>query len=252
MSSKKPSKKKGHNKAYATIGIISIIILAVAFLQVTGRIDLSGLFIRQDGNDGDHNGDGNNGNNTYTDIVAPTSLTAMVSPNPARMGGAVYGTAISNGRNFPITIYAKHKGENTQTTMAGLLGSDGKFDLITQLNTPGYWLFWVTAGSVKSNEVSLTCEGIMITSDRDTYSKTFLDSITFKVYSNFKGNAAIVAYDPSGATIPITNTVINNGGYGVASVSLDFLPNGNYEFDVLIAGQKAKDYAGSFWIRVSR
>jgi len=185
--------------------------------------------------------------------LVPTSLYASVSPNPVVMNRFVYGSVVGNGYNTPITIYAKLLGDGTQQSFGGLLNADGRFELVQQLSTPGYWQFWVEAGSVKSNTVSLTCEGIRLWCESGTYSKTFRDSLIMKIYSNFHGNAAIIANDPAhSVSYPVTNCAVNSNGYGTVAPSLDFLPNGNYELDVILAGHKATEYEGSFWVTVGR
>jgi len=186
------------------------------------------------------------------DKKAPTSMTAFVSPNPVTMGDWIKGTVTSDGYNYPITIHALHIGENAKQSFAGVLDDQGKYELINQLNTPGYWQFWVeTDVGVKSNKVQLTCQGIKIVGDKTVYDKSQDDQITFKVYSHYTGDAQVVAEDPNQAvSIPVTTVTINSGGYATFTVNLDSWSDGDYRFNVLIGGEKATDYGGEFWVKV--
>ncbi len=186
--------------------------------------------------------------------LAASSLYASVSPDPVRMGQYVYGSVIGNGYNVPITIYAKSLGEGTQQSFGGMLDATGHFDTYQQLNTPGYYQFWAEgSGGVKSNIVALTCTGVRIGSASDHYSKSFSDSMLFKLYSNLHGNAALIANDAAhSVSYPVTNCVVNSNGYGEIGPSLDFLPNGTYEIDVVLGGQKASDFSASCWITIGR
>lgn len=246
-----------------TVAILIVGIIVVAFAQGWLSIPDLGLnfniqFPGQEQNTGDGDGDDGGDGQPYTppsSSRAPTSLACFLSPNPGWMGGAFYGTVSSNGQNYPIEITVKHKGSGDTQTIPATLGADGKYELITQINTPGHWQAWASAdgGAVKSNVVEFTVQGLLIVPEANHYSKTFRDSMVFRVYGSWTGNAQIIAYDHDAAiSIPVTSTVINSGGYGDFSVGLDSWGNGDYEFDVLIAGQKATDYGGSGWVTVGR
>jgi len=179
--------------------------------------------------------------------LQPSSLTAFVSPNPMTMGGWIQGTVSSDGYNWPITIYATHKGEGATQSWAGLLAENGIYQLTQQLSTPGIWSFVVkTAEGLESNTVTLTCQGILIVPEFDHYSKTFRDSISFKIYSHMERQSAqILANFPAGSyTIPVTNIMIASGGFATFSTSLDSFANGDYQWDVIIGSASAIGYGG--------
>jgi len=185
--------------------------------------------------------------------LAPTTLNAFASPDPVNMGAGVYGQVVGNGYNYPITITAKLVGPGTTQTLGGMLDADGHFGIYETMYIPGYWEFYAEAGAVKSNTVRLTVVGIKINAERASYSKTFSDSIKLEVFSNMHGNAAIIANDPAhSVSYPVTNCVVSTNGYGTVSPSLDFLPNGDLELDVIFGGQKASDFEGSTWVSVGR
>jgi len=186
----------------------------------------------------------------------PTSLTIVLSPNPMNMKGIIYGQCISNGYNYNVELYAKHKGSGETVHISGWLGEDGKFTHTQQINTAGYWEFWaeVDSGSVKSNVAPLTVQGILVVMDGHV-SKSLAPVKVIKVYSSYTGNCQLVAYDHEHSmSIPMTNTVVNAGGYG--DVSFDFSPavwaSGTYEIDAIIGGVKAQSWGGSAWTTVGR
>jgi len=190
----------------------------------------------------------------------PTSLFVQVSPNPAVMGRAVYGTVTSNGYNYPITVYARNLGAEEWTnqgtqTFGALLGADCKYEHLQQVNVPGYWEFWATAGSVTSNKASLTVQGILVSSDHQVV--TTGDSyVNFVVFSNFKNTqVSLFANDPA-KSISIPLQTVNTDHTGSVAVAYNFndrstFPVGTYEIDAIISGQKASSYGGSMWLQVS-
>jgi len=186
---------------------------------------------------------------------APTSITAFVSPNPITMGGWVVGTASSDGYNYAITVYAKHLGDGTVQSFAGLLGNDGKYELAQQINTPGFWQFWVESGGVKSNVVDLTVQGILIVSDRDHVSQTFAQPVQFKIYSHYRNaNYDLVGYNHAASfSVIMTSGRTTYQGYAEVTYDMTVHTRGTYEIDVInLAGEKASDYGGTCWVTVGR
>jgi len=182
-------------------------------------------------------------------------MAALVSPNPVTMGGIIYAVLSTDGYNYsPVNNYAKHMGSEEQTYVPGTIGPDGKYEVATTLNTPGYWEMWSECAGVTSNKVSLTCRGILVVIDLEHWSKTLgPDSTEIEVYSNYQGNCAIYASLDGWATETyITNTVINSGGYGAVSANFDSLAYGHWEFDARIGGYTALGYGGSDWVQVAR
>jgi len=160
----------------------------------------------------------------------------------------------SNGYNYPLTIYAKHKGSGQIQQLAALLGPDGKYTIAQQITVPGHWEFWAVAGSVTSNTIQLTVEGVKVVGESNHYSKTLRTSMTLQIYSHLTGNAAIILNDPAHSTsYPLTNTYVNTGGYGEISITLNGYANGDYEIDAIINGVKASSYTyGSYWVNIGR
>jgi hypothetical protein len=63
----------------------------------------------------------------------------------------------------------------------------------------------------------------------------------------------VFANDPVHAvSIPLTNTVINAGGYGEVQVDFSGFAYGDYEIDALINGETATSYGGTYWVTVGR
>ena len=195
-----------------------------------------------------------NSNSPAGNSLAPTSITAQVNPNPANMGGAVYAVATSNGYNIPMTVYARHTGAdewtNTETqSFSALIGPDGKYTHIQQINVPGYWEFWVTCGAVTSNVATLTVNGVLVTSDVTVTS----GSAIFTVFSNYKNTAvSLIANDEvHGVSIPLQTG--NTDSTGSISLMYNFalFEPGFYEIDALIGGAKASDFGGSVTLEVT-
>lgn len=184
---------------------------------------------------------------------SPTSLYAVVEPNPVAMKGRVLGTVTSDGYKSPIAIHAKHRGQGVEQAFGGLLDDNGRFLLTQTISLPGYWNFWVTSGTVSSNTVSLTVQGIATSVDRDHVSKSLSPTCIVSVFSNYAGNVAVFANDPAhGVSIPLTNTVVNSGGYGSVQVDFSTFAQGSYEIDALINGETASTYGGTCWVTVGR
>lgn len=184
----------------------------------------------------------------------PTSLTIVLSPNPMNMKGMIYGQCISNGYNYNVELYARHKGSGETVHISGWLGEDGKFTHTQQINTAGYWEFWAEtdSGAVTSNIAPLTVRGILVVTDGHV--SLSLDPIKIiRVYSSYTGNCLIVAHDHEvGASIPMTNTVVNSGGYGDVSFDYSGWTRKTYEIDAIIGGTSAQAWGGSAWTTVGR
>ncbi len=190
------------------------------------------------------------------DYKIPSSLTVFISPNPVNRGGAIFGEVVSNGYNAEVVIYAKHLGRAETVSIQGWLGGDGKFQHAQQINIAGYWEFWATCnnGAVKSNTVKLTVQGIHIEQDGHV-SKSTNTNQKIEVYSHLSGNCALWADYPAGSvSLPLTNVVINSGGYGV--VVFDFSgviwKYGDYELDCMVQGSTAKSWGGTSWMDIGR
>jgi len=187
---------------------------------------------------------------------APTSPPLLtITPNPANMYGNVLGQVVTNGYNWPATAYIKHRGDGSQTSFDFLIGPDGKFDLIQQVNTPGRLEVWVqTIDGIRSNMVILTVRGIKIIPDSDRYSQLLDDECIFEVYSHFDGNCQVYSAQFGDWALEryLTNVVINSDGYGTFGISLDALPRGNTQFDARIAGNTAVGWEGDCWVGIGR
>lgn len=242
--------------ALAVVACICIVVVASLFTYayVNGLILTSGNDGGSNGNDGNNGGTYNYYDSSGSNQLAPTSLTVTIMPNPVVVGNYIYGAVISNGFNFPVTIYAKLTGTGEVQTFGGLLDAAGKFEQGNQMNVPGFWEFWATANGVTSNIAKLTVEGMKVVCASSSYSKTMKDSMLIKVYSVFSGNVGIIANDPAHSiSYPVTNCVVSTKGYGEVAPSLDFLPNGGYEIDAVNGPHKASFYTGgTFWVNVGR
>ena len=189
-----------------------------------------------------------------SDSRAPTSLYVVIEPNPVTMGEWVYGSATSDGYKYPITIHAKHVGEGVETSFGALIDEAGQFYHSQTLDTPGYWDFWATAGSVTSNKPRLTVQGAMVTSSRTFFSRLlgYMDT-TLKLYCHSAGTAQIFANDPdAGVSIPMKTAHINSGGYATTTFDFSGWSLGTYEIDFIVNGIKASDYGESVWITLGR
>lgn len=185
--------------------------------------------------------------------IEPTSLMVSLTPNPVVMGNTLYGTVVSNGKDYPITIHALHVGTATEQTYGGLLGASGKFYDNNPMTIPGYWDFWATTDTVTSNKPRVTVQGVLIVLPSDHYSQTLGSPMTAQLYSHTSGNALIIAVDPeAGTSTPLTNSVIHTNGYGEISLDFSVLSRGNYMIDVVINGLKASTYDGDAPLTVGR
>jgi len=190
---------------------------------------------------------------TTSNSRAPTAMTALVSPNPVNMGGWVVGTVTGNGYNYPIEILATHRGTGATQSIAGFLDGGGMIELDQQINTPGEWEFIVNGGGVSSNTAFLTVQGVVIESEDSFYSRLMDDSQQFMVYSDHKGSCLVYASKDGWATeVTIGTIVINSGGYGSFTISLDWVTLGNYEFDARIAGETARGWGATCWVNIGR
>ena len=188
-----------------------------------------------------------------SDSHAPSSMYAVVQPNTISQGQRVIGVVTSDGYKYPITVNARHMGQGTTQTFGGLLDDTGRFLISQTISLPGSWEFWTTAGAVSSNRADLTVLGIATTSDRASVSKSLSPTCNIGVYSSTSGNVAIIANDPVHfISVPLTNTVVNSGGYGTVNVDLSSLAQGSYEIDALINGQTASGFGGACWVTVGR
>jgi hypothetical protein len=189
--------------------------------------------------------------------IAPTSLYLTVDPNPVTMGSTIYGEVTSGGRDYLITIHAKHVGEGTEQTVEGRLDEDGWFGRAQVMNIPGYWDFWATADNgVTSGKPRLTVQGAALSSSKTFFSRMIGDySTTLKLYCHSSGTATIFINDGSTST-PIGTVHINSGGYGTGNFDLASYFSGrslgNYEFDFVVNGIKASDYGESVWVNYNR
>jgi hypothetical protein len=190
---------------------------------------------------------------TTTDSRAPSSLTVVVTPNPVTMGNRILGTVTSDGYKYPCSISVKHVGKNQVQSMGGLIDASGRFLHIQTINIPGKWEFSASAGSVKSNTASLTVKGIAVVSSKNTVSRSAGSTADISVYSSYSGNAAVIANDPThSVSYPLTNCVVNAGGYGVVQVDFNVLAQGTYLIDAVIGGETATSYGGSYSVTVGR
>lgn len=253
-------RKKNRNVMYLAIFLIAVIAIVLFYR--------SGWTLNLPNQGGNGNGQGGNDNQQGGDTYyyyngdaqpqpannrQPTSLTSAVSPNPVTMGGWVHGTVTSNGYNWAVTVYAKLKGIDQTQSFDAWLGADGKYTLDQQLNTAGYWEFWAkTSEGVTSNTVSLTCEGILITPSSSHYSRTFPHPITFKIFSNFNGNAVLTATSPTGVVTTLGTISVSHSGYGEGTFGMPTATLGNYHVDCTLATHTASSYGGDVWIEVNR
>jgi hypothetical protein len=252
--------KKGFQLNTPTVVLIVAVMVLVAFSQgwiTIPNIQFPNIIINNPFNP---SGNATNTNTNNTVIInqpanelKPTSLTVIINPNPVVMGRGIVGQVSSNGYNYPIICYAKFLGTGEIAQIAGLLGSDGKYALITQLNTPGYWQAYAVAGGVQSNIASFTCEGIKVSPDKDVYSRMIDGDFIIKFYSHMVGAGTVVARkDGTGAPVALGAITINSGGYGAYNFNLSGLAVGFWELDLQIGGQTAKGYGGEAWVEVIR
>jgi hypothetical protein len=187
------------------------------------------------------------------DSLSPTSLMIVVSPSSANMGNTFTGAVTSNGYKYPITIHAKHLGSNEEQSFGALINDVGTYYHAQTLSLAGKWQFWATTSSTTSNVASCTVIGITIFSNRTTFSKSLSPSGVFKIYSSSSGNCQVIANDPiHSISYPLTNCVINSGGYGEILLDFSSLVEGSYQIDGIVNGLKASDYGGALTIQVSR
>ena len=187
--------------------------------------------------------------------IAPSSLMVSFEDTTIEMGDELYGTVVSDGKDYPFTIHALHVGTGIEQTYGGLLGDNGKFYDYNTMYIPGYWDFWATTDTVTSNMPRVTVEGVLIVPERTHYSKTFGGLIDCELFSHTSGNAQIIAIDAEAMVmIPMTSAVIHTNGYG--TVALDFSPfvfsSGTYEITVLINGLDSADFGANPMITVGR
>jgi hypothetical protein len=233
--------------------IVGIVVIAFIVLQINPEFsfNLGGFNFG-----GESPGANNYYNQTQTpasDSRAPSSLYAVVEPNPITMKQRVLGAVTSDGYKYPITVHAKHKGIGTEQTFGGLLDTSGRFIITQTIDLPGTWEFWVTSNTVKSNVVSVTVQGVATTSNRVTVSRSIDPTCIISVWSSSHGNAQVVANDPAHAvSIPLTNAVVNAGGYGSVQIDLGGLTLGTYEIDAVIGGETASSYGGACTVTLGR
>ena len=190
--------------------------------------------------------------------VAPTSFRVAMEPDNFQMGHVFAARVYSDGKDYPITLHAKHRGQGQEVVFVGRLDMDGEWPsdapYVDTLDLPGYWEFWVTADNGVSSDITyITVYGVAVVIQDDHYSKSLEDSCLIQVFSHLTGNCGIIALDHEASiSIPVTNAVINSGGYGEVAPSLDFLASKTYEIDAIIGGEKATDYGGTAWVEVGR
>jgi hypothetical protein len=185
---------------------------------------------------------------------APTGITATVSPSTIDMGDWLIGTVTSNGYNWPLSVTVTHTGSGVSGELAGWLGPDGQFEIYQSVEVPGVYEVTATANGITDGPITFVVRGILVDCDGGFYSKTLSDSKRIGVYSHHTNqNAGIVGHYPAHSiSRPITNTVINAGGYGEVAPNLDSLNNGDWELDAIIGGDSATAWEGTYWVRVGR
>lgn len=234
--------------------IVGLVIIGFIAYQVSPELftfNFSG--IPGLGNTSDTTNTYNQNTQAASDSRAPTGLMATVAPANPVMGAVAGGLITSDGYKYPVTVHAKHIGSNIEQVFSGLLNDQGKFIHAQTINIPGYYSFWANSGAVTSNIASMVVSGAATTSNRESVSKSLSPTAIISVWSDHVGNCGVVANDPvHSISIPLTNTVINAGGYGVVSVDFSSLANGSYEIDCVIAGETASSYGGACWITVGR
>jgi hypothetical protein len=63
----------------------------------------------------------------------------------------------------------------------------------------------------------------------------------------------VFADDPAhGISIPLTNCIVNNGGFGQVQVDFSGFAQGTYHVNAVIAGATADSYGGTWAITVGR
>ena len=190
--------------------------------------------------------------------IVPTSLMVSVEPNPLVMGSTLYGTIVSNGKDYPITIHALHVGTGVEQTYGGLLGDNGKFYDSNPLDTPGYWDFWATTDTVTSNRPRVTVQGALITSSKEFWSSSNPfgsdPTTTIQVFSHYSGSCLIFTnhLTDTPTSTALKTIYINSNGYATTTFDISAFANGNYELDMIINGIKASDYASSVFFTVGR
>jgi len=186
--------------------------------------------------------------------IEPTSLMVSFDDVSITMGDTLYGTVVSNGKDYPITIHGLHVGANIEQTYGGLLGDNGKFYDSNVMEVPGYWDFWATTSSVTSNKPRVTVEGAMLVSSKTSFSRTFGSTVaTIQFYCHSSGSALFFFNDPdAGTSTPIENVYINSGGYGTTTLDVAGWSLGYYELDFVVNGIKASDYGESVEIFLGR
>ena len=189
------------------------------------------------------------------DVDVPTSLQTTLHENPITIGEDLRGSVTSNGRNYPITVYARHVGQNVETSFGAFISEFGDFYHSQPLNTAGYWDFWATTDTgVTSNVPRLTVEGANIEMSQTSFSRIMDDmACTVQLYCHSSGTATLFANDIDAHTSIFMDTVyINSGGYGATTFDFSGWSLGNYELDFIVNGIKASDYEESKFITLGR
>jgi len=190
--------------------------------------------------------------------IVPTSLTVDLSPNPVAMDSTLYGDVVSNGKEYPITIHAKHVGSGVEQTYGGLLNDYGKFYDSRAMPVPGYWDFWVTTDTgVTSNKPRVTVQGALITMSRTFWSRLNPfgsdPTTTIEVFCHSSGSCLIFYNDlDAGTSTPLETVYVNSGGYATTSFDISSLANGMYEMDFVVNGIKASDYGNEIPFTLGR
>lgn len=189
----------------------------------------------------------------YTDVTAPTSLFVVVEPNPMNMGAWVGCSVTSNGRNSPFDLHIKNVGSGQEQSVGGFLDEDGQFYHGQTFSIPGYWDVWATTGSVTSNKPRLQVQGALVVAERTHVSKTVDDTLVCQLFCHSSGNTQVFLNDPAhSASIPMTNAVINSGGYGDIELDFGSIANGDYTISFVVNGVTADSYGGVAAVTVGR
>lgn len=190
--------------------------------------------------------------------IVPTSLTIEVTPNPGYVDWTYTGDVVSNGKDYPITVHAKHVGANTEQTYGGLLDDTGKFTDSRAIDVPGYWDMWVTTDTgVSSNKPRVEVRGALCWMSRTAWSHLnpfgYDPTTTIKVYCHSSGSCLIFYNDlDAGTSTPLETVYVNSGGYATTTFNINALSNGDYEMDFVVNGIKASDYINSVFFSVGR
>lgn len=190
------------------------------------------------------------------EIVQPTYMNAIVTPNTINIGGVVVGGITSDGRNVPISILATHLGIGQTTALAGRLDDSGQYTtpVPIEINTAGRWEFHaVTEAGLTSTSAFLTVNGINFDIPEVIYDKSEMDSFQVDLFTSHFSESAVIYADDEAHTMSyiIGSAGVNaNGWCRVITSNLETWSNGRYEVNCNINGDTASAWGTTVWITV--